>query len=186
MSLCWGVVVCSVFLRVTGWKRADLVGRTMSPTRSAMLALPASGPGSSPTLREMTEEEARSRPLVRERAPHEMGCPPQRRYGTREAEAEADDGEEEMGSGRPFVPLPNVRQYPSSVALMRQFVEGRVAHFAAPWRCVFADGLLYEVNCSCFAAKMEEIVEPDGRRWMAPETALILTTADGGIRVDPL
>ena len=111
----------------------------MAPSRRAVLALPQSG------VADLTADERRLRPQVRLAAASAtvMGGSQQREAPVH---SRSGDGGGSRSSSRPLVPMPNVQQYPSSATFIRELMEGRRTCFSAAWRCVFADGQLYEVN----------------------------------------
>ena len=174
----------SGFLEMTGWSRSDIVNRMLSPPRHLLLE-------HNPMLvmQQMTEAEKQTRPLVRQRSIAEWRERPRLSLNGPSVELEGEDGrlwKDPEDNPRPFVHCPIIAQYPSSLRKARELAEGKTRSMRAPWRCVWADGFLYEVHCTVCVVKAEEQVEADGRRWMKPLTAVLVGVRDDGIPVDPL
>ena len=90
------------------------------------------------------------------------------------AEEEAGTGEEDGEDGElPWIESPMVRQYPSSLSLLQELREGKRDSFRAPWRCLFADGRLVEVESMCVVAKRRWVVEAEGTTWERPTSLLV-------------
>ena len=84
----------------------------------------------------------------------------------------------------PWMDAPMVQQYPSSLRFLQELREGKRDSFRAPWRCVFADGRLVEVESMCVVAKRRWVVEADGTTWERPSSLLVANGWTDSVPVD--
>ena len=104
-----------------------------------------------------------------------------------DAEAvEAADDDDDEDDELPWIESPQVRQYPSSLRCLQELREGKRDSFRAPWRCVFADGRLVEVESMCVVAKRRWVAEADGTTWERPVSLLITNGWTDSVPVDVL
>ena len=95
------------------------------------------------------------------------------------------ESEEDEDSGPPeLIPCPRVRQYPGSLALLKEVVEGKRSSFQAPWRCVWEDGHCYENSHVTWVAVGEAVQEANGRTWQKPVRVMVSIPAESSRRVD--
>ena len=79
-----------------------------------------------------------------------------------------------------------VKQWPSSLRLCREMAAGLRQTFHAPWRCVFANGQLYEVISCVWVCASSTEVDANGRLWEKPTRAIAAWGMHDAIQVAPL
>jgi hypothetical protein len=161
---------CSAFFRVTGWRREDVLQRLISPP-CKLLERPL--PPDTPLTACLTQAQIDQLPLVRDR----------RQQSHSSSARSADDDEEEDGSLQAWIPCPPVAQYPSCRRLFEELAEGARPSYQNLWRCRFADGFEYEVDCTAWAVRSDWMLQPDGSRREKPLWVMI--TGSNSCRVPP-
>ena len=149
----------ATFFSMSGWTPAEILHRRCSVPAHELLATLSQEQGGEAkgNSRWFMDSEDNDRPMVRRRRA---------------------DGSTAL------VPIPYLRQYPSTVRLLGEMLEGRITSYRGQWRCVWADSNAYESEMMAWVAKSEWVEEPDGRRWERPTQALVVAAPDSCIRLD--
>ena len=77
----------------------------------------------------------------------------------------------------------NVPQYPASVAAVNEVLNGTRRHGTGIWRCVWADGRLYENSVTFYAIFDEPSTAGSGEKCL-PDKMLLLSSAEEAVVVD--
>ena len=150
--------VCRVrtFCRATGWQRPSAV---WIPAEQPGMALKRSPSGSAATGKQCAIRES---PTERVLVPPDHPSSP---------------------AGQSYH---GIRQWPSSVQLMQQLGQGQRQTVYCPWRCLWADGLLYEVQSMTWVCSTATVRDERGRDWEKPTRCITAFSMHEAVQVDPL
>ena len=130
----------ALFYELSGWDRREVIDSLLGTEKRHLVQWQEGQ-----LIPDFSDEERKLRPLVRRRPWHGDSQPIVVRLQLEQAEDAGDD--EVEGEEVELIPCPRPKQYPGSLLLTKELMEGKRTSFRAPWRSPPTPTSLTSTHC---------------------------------------